>query len=109
LRGNGKHKPTWRLQITHSRDINKFIEIVGLPTGKDEVFLDIYSITSKIPTKESNGHFRDRISSIEYAGEQEVFATMVETGHNYLGNGFIHGNSERTIRQQLVVHILCIN
>jgi len=105
-RNDEKHSPTWRVAITHSKHINRFISLIGTPLGKSECFDNILEITSKIEyanLKKNGDEFRDRIISIEHAGSQEVFACTVESGHNYLGNGFIHGNSGKDYTSTVAV------
>ncbi len=116
LRGNGKHNPTWRVSICNRHFVKKFIDVVGIPIGKNEKFNEIYRLADEKQYKnlESNGNIlKDRIASIEYVGEEEVFACTVETGHNYLGDGFIHGNSGKdyvsTIAVAYIVYkLLCL-
>lgn len=115
-RSDGQHSPTWRVSITNPHFVIKFIDSVGLPLGKEEVFEQLYevSLSKHYKNLQDNGNvFRDRIVSIEYVGRQEVFACTVEAGHNYLGNGFIHGNSGKdhtsTIGVAYVVYkLLCL-
>lgn len=115
-RGGGKHSPTWRISITNPHFINKFVDAVGYPVGKEECFSRIESVSRNktVGTLEKHGPvYRDRIESIEYVGKQEVFSCTVETGHNYLGGGFVHGNSGKdhtsTIGVAYVVYkLLCL-
>lgn len=90
MRGNGKHNPTYRINIANRSDARMFVETVGIPIGKEIVFNGIYDLSKGAKRRTTIG---DKIKSIKYAGKQEVFATIVETGHNYMGNGFIHSNS----------------
>ena len=116
LRANGKHNPTWRVSITNPHFINKFLDTVGLPKGKEKIFRKIEAISREKRYKnlEKNGPvYRDRIVSIEPVGKQEVFSCTVESYHNYLGNGFIHGNSGKdftsTVGVAYVVYkLLCL-
>lgn len=115
-RGSGKHAPTWRISITNPHFINKFVDAVGYPVGKEECFFGIENVSRNktVGTLEKHGPvYRDRIESIEYVGKQEVFSCTVETGHNYLGGGFVHGNSGKdhtsTIGVAYVVYkLLCL-
>lgn len=116
LRSGGKHNPTWRVSITNPHFINKFLDTVGLPIGKEKMFGRIEAISREKRYKnlEKNGPvYRDRIVSIEPMGKQEVFSCTVESYHNYLGNGFIHGNSGKdftsTVGVAYVVYkLLCL-
>jgi len=114
-RNDDKHSPMWRVSITDSFFVKSFIDKVGYPLGNRDAFAKVYEVAVKKGYQSHKGRdvFYDRIASIEYKGEQEVFACTVESGHNYIGNGFVHGNSGKdhtsTIGVAYVVYkLLCL-
>lgn len=115
VRSGGKHSATWRISMTNSHFVEKFIEKVGAPVGKTEQTDEVSkNLKSGYKNLKQNGNvYRDRIVNIERAGREEVFACTVETGHNYMGNGFIHGQSGKdycsTVATAYVVYkLLCL-